>query len=92
MTDFVSKFDLDSVARAAFADATTRNLIVDQLIRRRIELGLTQTDVAERIGRKQTTVSEFEKEGSNPRLATVLRYARAVKAQLVWKVLPKEDE
>lgn len=83
---FISKVTKNPKARAAFEDANSRNLLLDQLIRRRRELHLTQRDVAERMGLKQSTVSQFEKEGSNPRLSTVLRYARAVEATMLWKV------
>jgi transcriptional regulator with XRE-family HTH domain len=52
--------------------------ILDALLARREELGLTQTEVARRMEVKQPTVSEFERESSDPRLSTIQRYARAV--------------
>lgn len=84
--EFIAKVTANPTARGAYEDATSRNLLIDQLIRRRKELDLTQAEVAKRMGIGQSTVSQMEAEGSNPRLSTVLRYARAVESTLLWKV------
>lgn len=69
--------------RAAFEDSQNRHRAIDALVRVRNRLGLTQTEIARRMGVKQPTVSGFETEGSDPRLSTLQRYARAVDAT-VW--------
>lgn len=56
--------------------------IVGALVARRQELGLAQVDVAARIGRSQSSVADFEKLKYDPRMGTILRYARAVEAQI----------
>ena len=76
----------DPVARAAYEDAQSRHGLVDLLVRCRQRLGLTQTAVARKMGVKQPAVSGFETEGSDPRLATLQRYARAVNARLRFSV------
>jgi transcriptional regulator with XRE-family HTH domain len=48
---------------------------------------LTQEAVAERMGVTQPTVAAFERYDSNPTLATIRRYALAVDARLVNKVI-----
>lgn len=49
------------------------------LVDARLRKGLTQLDVAERIGVSQATIAEFENARyPNPRLSTVRRYALAV--------------
>jgi transcriptional regulator with XRE-family HTH domain len=48
---------------------------------------LTQEAVAERMGVTQPTVAAFERYDSNPTLATIRRYALAVDARLVTKVI-----
>lgn len=48
------------------------------LVQQRKHMKLTQTDVAERMGVRQSTVAEFEKHDSNPTLRTIERYASAV--------------
>ncbi len=57
--------------------------VVNELRRRRKEAGLTQADVAARMGTTQSAVSEIESGATaDPRLLTVLRYAQAVGLQL----------
>lgn len=77
--------------RAEFEDAQARNALVDTLVRLRRRLRLTQTQIAKRMGVKQPTISGFETEGSDPRLSTLQRYARAVDAALVWALVPKRE-
>lgn len=86
MTD-VSSFDRylqqqleDPTMRAAFEDYESRRALVLSLVTHRKELGLTQREVAHRMGVKQPMVSGFENEDTDPRLSTIFRYARAVKA------------
>lgn len=56
--------------------------LLDALVQCRQDAGLTQTDVARRMGITQPTVSAFEAEDSNPRIETAQRYARAVGVRL----------
>lgn len=67
---------------SAYADAGTLHRVLDALVKRRCDLGITQGDLAERLGVRQPTISEFENESSDPRLSTLQRYARAVGAEL----------
>lgn len=53
------------------------DLIID-LIRLRREQGLTQIDIAERLGVTQSSISGFERAGNDPRLSTLRRYAQAI--------------
>jgi len=70
----------DPEFRAASEDVDHRYDLIEALVALRKRLGLTQKDVASRMGVKQPTVSGFETEGSDPRLSTIQRYARAVQA------------
>lgn len=54
------------------------------LLRR--EAGLSQGDVAERMGVTQQAVSKFERYDSDPKLSTVRRYANAVGALVEHRV------
>ena len=54
------------------------------LLRR--EAGLSQGDVAERMGVTQQAVSKFERYDSDPKLSTVRRYANAVGALVAHRV------
>jgi len=72
----------DPAFRAAHEDSEQQHRIVDSLVGLRHSFGLSQSEVARRMGVRQPTVSGFETEGSDPRLSTLQRYARAVGARL----------
>lgn len=61
---------------------------VDQLVRRRKQLGLSQAQVAAAMGRSQSVVSDIETMNSDPRLSTLRRYAAAIGAAVKHRVLP----
>jgi transcriptional regulator with XRE-family HTH domain len=86
--DFLARALQNVETRAAYEDSQSRHRIVDALVRLRNRLGLTQTAVAKEMGVKQPSVSGFETEGSDPRLSTLQRYARAVDASLWIHVQP----
>ena len=64
--------------------------VVDHLIARRKSEGLSQQEVASRMGVGQSTVSEFESKKHTPRLSTLVRYANAVDLSISIDVLEKE--
>lgn len=68
--------------RAAYEDAEMLARTVDSLVSHRHACGLSQTQVAHRMGVRQPTISGFETEGSDPRLSTLQRYARAIGARI----------
>lgn len=57
-----------------------------ELVLLRREAGLSQGDVAERMGISQQAVSKFERYDSDPKLSTVRRYANAVGALITHRV------
>jgi len=84
--DFLARVLDNPEARAAFEDAQSRSALVDALVRARRRLSLTQKQLAHHMGVKQPSVSGFETEGSDPRLSTIQRYARAVDASFCWEI------
>ena len=68
----------DPCTQAAIEDAETHARIIDTLVKIRVNRGLRQREVAERMHTTQSRVSNFERIGGDPRLSTMLRYARAV--------------
>jgi transcriptional regulator with XRE-family HTH domain len=86
--DFLARALQNTETRAAYEDSQARHRVIDTLIRFRNRLGFTQTEVARHMGVKQPSVSGFETEGSDPRLSTLQRYARAVDATLWVHVTP----
>lgn len=67
---------------AAYEDAAARESVMDALVAARKSAGLSQTEVARRMGIRQPTLSAMENEGPDPRLSTLFRYARAVGLRL----------
>ena len=56
--------------------------LASQLIEARARAGLTQTEVAERMGTSQSTVARLESGGAKPSLSTLKRFAQATGARV----------
>jgi transcriptional regulator with XRE-family HTH domain len=63
-----------------------------ELIRLREASGLTQRDVAERIGVTPQAISKFERIDADPKLSTIRRYAHAIEAIVSHKVERDEGQ
>ena len=66
--------------------AERRHSLSGQLVSLRRELGLSQTQVAVRMGTSQSAVARFEAGDLDVRLSTVERYVRAVGGTLEWRI------
>jgi transcriptional regulator with XRE-family HTH domain len=75
----------DPASASALADAEKFARLLDELVKHRKDADLSQTAVAEKMGTKQSAVSELERTGANPRVRTLLRYARAVGMDLQFR-------
>lgn len=64
--------------------AARRRALTDALVARRLELGLSQTEVAARMGTSQSAVARFEAGTADLRLSTLERYAAAIGHVLDW--------
>jgi DNA-binding XRE family transcriptional regulator len=71
-------------AATALADADLR--MRKALIEARRSAGLSQSEVAEALGIKQSSVAAFERYDNDPRLSTIRRYAIVVGAQIEHEV------
>ena len=69
-----------------------RRQVVAELVARRRALGLTQTDVAQRMGTSQSAVARLEAQSADARLSTLERYAAALGRELQWQVTPSAGE
>jgi DNA-binding XRE family transcriptional regulator len=90
MTDELDLFIDERVGREEFAEAYGDEReylnLVEALLSRRTALGLSQREVASRMGTTQSAVSELERAEADPRLSTLQRYARSVGAYLGFEV------
>ncbi|MEU8360037.1 helix-turn-helix transcriptional regulator [Nonomuraea sp. NPDC048882] len=75
--------DLDDPDVQRESAAVERDMrLIEALVGVRKQLGLAQSEVADRMGRSQPAVSDFERVGGDPRLSTVRRYALAIGAEV----------
>lgn len=73
--------------------AERRRHLSQELVERRIALGLTQTEVAARMGTSQSAVARLESGASDVRLSTLERYAAAVGHVVEWRLhLPEPSD
>ena len=66
--------------------AERRRTVTGQLVSLRRELGLSQTEVATRMGTSQSAVARFEAGDLDARLSTLERYTTALGARLEWRI------
>jgi predicted transcriptional regulator len=66
--------------------AERRHALSGQLVSLRRQLGLSQVEVAARMGTSQSAVARFEAGDQDVRLSTVERYAIALGGTLEWRI------
>ena len=78
-----------------FAKQIDEFSLFDQLIKARMEAGLTQAEVAERMGTKTPAVARLESGGGmkkhSPSISTLRRYAKAVGCNLEIKLVQSKS-
>ena len=80
--------DLDSPEQRRAAELVRGDReFLAALVKVRKDRGLTQEDVATRLGVTQPTVAAFERHESDPKLSTLRRYAQAVEALVTHVVV-----
>ena len=77
--------DEDPAVRLRVAAALERRELARQLANRRKDAGLTQVEIAKRMGTSQGQIARFEA-GADTRLSTVARYAAAVGVRVSWRL------
>jgi ribosome-binding protein aMBF1 (putative translation factor) len=68
-----------------------RRLVADLTAQRR-SAGLSQTEVAARMGTSQSAVARLETGEADVRVSTLERYAAAIGSQLAWQAQTGETE
>jgi transcriptional regulator with XRE-family HTH domain len=75
--------DTDDPVIRREAEAVDRDMnLIETLVSLRKDSGLTQREVAKRMGRTQPAVSDFERVGGDPHLSSIRRYALAIGANV----------
>jgi len=76
----------DKEIKRAYDELGPEFAIIEKLIEKRIEQGITQTELAKRIGTKQTAISRFESGTYNPSVSFLYKVADALGAKMTVKV------
>lgn len=66
--------------------AERRRNLTSELVSLRVELGLTQSEVAIRMGTSQSAVARLESGALDARLSTIERYAAAIGQTIDWRL------
>ena len=76
----------DAETHAAYDALTNEYTVARELIAARTRAGMSQDDVAQRMGTTQSVVARLESGKRPPSLRTMQRYAHAVNGQLVLHI------
>ena len=68
-----------------------RRELMDELAAARRERGLSQTEIAARMGTSQSAVARLERGELDARLSTLERYAAALGHTVDWQVRPHKE-
>ena len=91
--DLVRKMLKDPAVKAEYDAQAEEFALLDELLRARRRAGLTQAEVAARMGTKTPAVARLEAGGGSrqhsPSVATLRKYARAVGCRLEIRLRPR---
>jgi transcriptional regulator with XRE-family HTH domain len=65
--------------------------LVDRLVEERQAMGLSQTEVAARMGTSQSAVARFERGDTDVRLSTLQRYAAALDRKVGFGIAERDE-
>lgn len=68
-----------------------RRDLIRELVSARLENGLSQTEIAARMGTSQSAVARLESGDLDARLSTLERYAAALGRTVNWQLRPSEE-
>ena len=78
----------DKATRAAYLGLDDEFSVAHELIAARVKAGLTQADVAARMGTTQSVIARMESGRALPSLRTLSRYAQAIGYNASVKLTP----
>jgi len=65
--------------------------IAERVAERRVEMSLSQRELAELCGTTQSAIARLERGGRPPRIDTLLRIAEALQCDLVVELVPRSS-
>ena len=76
----------DPKFKKAYDDLTPKFALIKLMIQKRIHEGLTQKELARRMGTKQSAISRFESGSYNPTLQWIRNAAHALQAKITISI------
>ncbi|UMX47886.1 MAG: helix-turn-helix transcriptional regulator [Candidatus Nealsonbacteria bacterium DGGOD1a] len=81
-TEFKNKLLKDEEIAKHYEKLGPEFALIEMVIKKRLKSGLSQQDLAEKIGTKQSAISRLESGRSNPSLLFLQKIAKALDSQL----------
>jgi len=78
--------------RQAYEESEPAYLLASAMLRARSDLGITQAELARRMGTSQSVVSRLENMDSSPTLRTVVKVAKALGCEVELRFVRREAE
>lgn len=78
----------DSKFKAEYDKLQPDFAVIRAIIRARVDRGITQKELASRIGTKQSVISRLEIGGANPSVAFLKKFAQALQTRLEIRFAP----
>lgn len=72
----------DKKVKTSYDELGPEFMLVEKLIARRVKLGLTQRELADRIDTKQSAISRLERGTYNPTIAFLSKVAKGLDAKI----------
>ncbi len=76
----------NKAVKKAYDDLALEYSIIDQIIAKRIKLGMSQKDLAIKMGTKQPSIARFESGYYNPTLSFLKKVSKALGGELKIKI------
>ena len=76
-------------AKAEYEKLQPEFAVIERILRARIEKGITQKKLAQRMKTKQSAISRLESGAANPSISFLQRLAQALDSRLEIRFLPK---
>jgi len=80
--NFKKKLLKDKKIKKAYDELEPEFAVIKKIIEKRLEVGLTQAQLAKKIGTKQSAISRIEQGSYNPSLALLVKLSKALDAKL----------
>lgn len=81
-TTFKAELLQNKEIKKAYDELGPEFMVIEKLIERRLKRGLSQKDLAQRVGTKQSAISRFESGSYNPTISFLYRVADALDSTL----------